>query len=82
VSKPYTGTRLLLIWHKDDLGDGHLLEELADWIESYIQTTEAHSLQWWDMVEGDRDFWDELPSLVEALMHRRYIAGLAACFAL
>lgn len=70
-----------LIWLKDDLGDGHLLEELADWIETYLHTTEAHFLQWWDVVVGDRDFWDELPSLVEALMHRRYIAGKAACLA-
>jgi hypothetical protein len=60
------------------LGDGHLLEELADWIETYLQTTEAHSIQWWDLVEGEREFWDELPSLVEALMHRRYIFRQAA----
>ena len=56
-----------------DLGDGDLLDNLATWIESYLQTTETLVTQWWDMVQDERAFWDDLPSLVEALMHRRYL---------
>ena len=55
-----------------DLGDGDLFDNLAAWTESYLQTTETLVSQWWDMVEDERTFWDDLPSLVEALMHRRY----------
>lgn len=63
----------------DDLGDGDLLDALAAWIESYLQTTEPLESQWWDMIQDERDFWDELPSLVEALIHRRYLIGQSFC---
>lgn len=66
----------------DDLRDGHLLQELADWIESYLQTTEALALQWWALLQDNREFWDELPSIIEAILHRRYILKHHACLAL
>lgn len=39
----------------------------------YIQTTDPHDSQWWDMYLDEREFWDEFPSVVEALLRRRSV---------
>lgn len=61
----------MLTLDADDLGDGNLLRELGSWTESYIQATGSHASQWWDMVQEEREFWDEFPAVVEAIAHRR-----------
>lgn len=50
------------------------MKTLADWIEMYIQTTDPHDTQWWDMYLDEREFWDEFPSIIEALLRRRSVA--------
>lgn len=56
---------------KDTVDDSQILKSLTDWIEMYLQATESHDSQWWDMYMEEREFWDELPSIFEAL-HRRW----------
>lgn len=56
---------------KDSLEDGRLFKELADWIEMYLQTTEPHTSQWWSMYLEEREFWEDLPSIIESLVRRR-----------
>lgn len=55
----------------DSLEDGEILKSLTGWIDTYIQTTEQYDSQWWDMYLDERDFWDELPIMVEALLRRK-----------
>ena len=50
------------------------MKTLADWIEMYIQTTDPHDTQWWDMYQDEREFWDEFPLIIEALIRRRSVA--------
>lgn len=52
------------------------MKTLADWIEMYIQTTDPHDTQWWDMYLDEREFWDGFPSIIEALLRRRSVANL------
>lgn len=54
----------------ESLENGHLLKNLADWFEMYLQTTEPHSSQWWGMYQEERRFWEEIPSLVDVLLRR------------
>ncbi|KAL6717000.1 hypothetical protein ACLMJK_004914 [Lecanora helva] len=61
---------LAVAFEKNDLGDGGIFESLATWVESYLQTTEPLSSQWWDMVQDERDFWNDFPCLVDALVRR------------
>lgn len=36
----------------------------------YLQATESNDTQWWDMYVDEREFWDELPSIIDALLRR------------
>ena len=36
----------------------------------YLQTTDSNRSQWWDMYVDEREFWDDLPSIIEALLRR------------
>ena len=37
----------------------------------YLETTEQHTSQWWDMYLEQRAIWEDIPSLVEGLLKRR-----------
>lgn len=54
----------------DPLGDGSLLRLLAEWIERYLQESEQQPARWWDLYSEEREFWDEIPVLVECLLRR------------
>lgn len=54
-----------------DLDDGEYFRRLSIWIEMYLETTEPHTSQWWDMYYEERAIWEEFPSLVESLLKRR-----------
>ena len=56
---------------QESLENGELFKRLSDWIEMYLQTTEAHSAQWWSMYLEEREFWDDLPSIIDSLVRRR-----------
>jgi len=55
----------------DDLAEGNLLEEVATWIESFLETTEPLASHWWYMFADQRIFWEELPVMISSLFHRR-----------
>lgn len=55
---------------QDSLEDGEILKNLTQWIERYLQKTEPLDSQWWDMCLDEREFWEELPALVESLIRR------------
>lgn len=57
----------------DSLEDGEIIKSLTRWIITYLQNTEQHDTQWWEMYLDEREFWDELPAMVEGLFRRRYI---------
>lgn len=54
----------------DSLDDGDILKNLARWIERYLQKTETFHSLWWDLYLEEREFWEELPAIVEALFRR------------
>lgn len=56
---------------KGDLDDGQYFRRLYVWIEMYLDTTEPHLSQWWEMYHEERAFWEDFPSLVEGLVRRR-----------
>lgn len=58
---------------KDDLAEISILSDMADWLNTYLHQTEPYAAQWWDLYLEERDFWDNLPSLPEALLRRRYV---------
>lgn len=77
---PYLGERgrnlrktiaaLAQTFEKGDLDDGEYFRRLYMWIETYIETTEAHTSQWWEMYHEERAVWEDFPSLVEGLVKR------------
>ena len=56
---------------QEALENGQMLKSLTDWIEMYLQTTEPHSSQWWSMYLDEREFWDDIPMIIEGLLRRR-----------
>ena len=56
---------------KGDLDDGEHFRRLSVWIEMYLETTESHASQWWEMYHEESAIWEEFPSLVEGLIKRR-----------
>ena len=56
---------------QDDLEDGALFDDLATWIELYLQSTDPLEAQWQDMIQDQQAFWVDFPALLEAMMHRR-----------
>lgn len=77
---PYLGERsrnlrktvavLAQTFEKGDLDDGEYFRRLSIWIEMYLETTEPHTSQWWEMYHEQRAFWEEFPSLVDGLLKR------------
>lgn len=77
---PYLGDRgrnlrktiaaLAQTFEKGDLEDGEYFRRLGMWIEIYLETTEPHPSQWWDMYHEERAIWEDFPSLVEGLLRR------------
>lgn len=55
---------------KGDLDDGEYFRRLYIWIEMYLETTEPHASQWWEMYHEERAIWEEFPSLIEGLLKR------------
>ena len=58
----------------DGLGNTHggeLLKLLTDWMEKYLEQTEQYSSEWWNMFADAREFWDELPLVMEGFLRRR-----------
>lgn len=55
---------------QESLDDGDILKNLTHWIERYLQKTESLESQWWDMCLDEREFWEELPMIVESLIRR------------
>lgn len=55
---------------QESLEDGDILKNLTHWIERYLQKTEPLESQWWDMCLDEREFWEELPLIVESLIRR------------
>lgn len=55
----------------DSLENGEILKSLTAWMITYLQNTEQHDTQWWEMYLDEREFWDELPAIVEGLFRRR-----------
>ena len=55
---------------QESLEDGEILKNLTHWIERYLQKTEPLESQWWDMCVDEREFWEELPFIVECLIRR------------
>lgn len=45
----------------------------------YLQATESNDSQWWDMYVDEREFWDELPAIIEALL-RRWLVPDRICY--
>lgn len=54
----------------ESLGDGILLKLFAEWIERYLQETEQQPYRWWDLYTEEREFWEEIPFVVECLLRR------------
>ena len=54
-----------------DLDDGEHFRRLFIWIEMYLETTEPHASQWWEMYHQERAIWEDFPSLVDGLLRRR-----------
>ena len=54
----------------DSLGDGSLLRLFAEWIERYLQETEQQTSRWWDLYTEEREFWEDIPYVVECLLRR------------
>ena len=59
--------------YTDDIRDGRLLIQLGTWIRLYLQDTAPYAPQWREFVEDDREFWDEIPHLVECIARRRSV---------
>ena len=53
-----------------DLKNGEIFEQLADWIETYLESNKGMASTWWDMLIEEREFWDELPTIMEAIIQR------------
>ena len=53
--------------------DSRPFKDLADWIESFLESTEALSSQWKEMFLDQQDFWINFPNLVFMLSNRRYV---------
>lgn len=49
-------------------------KRLGDWIESFLESTEALSSQWREMFLDQKDFWGTLPQIVQVLWKRWYAA--------
>ena len=60
-----------LLTGTDDLEDGNVLSQTAEWIETYLVDTETFVNYWWEMYLEEREFWDEFPSLLDALYRRK-----------
>jgi hypothetical protein len=57
-------------YSQEPLEDGEILKSVTHWIERYLQKTEPLESQWWEMYLDEREFWNELPVLVEGLIRR------------
>lgn len=55
---------------EESLEDGEIFKNITHWIERYLQKTEPLESQWWEMYLEEREFWEELPILVESLIRR------------
>ncbi len=42
-------------------------------MELYLRDTEHFTEHWWDLYLEERDFWDNLPLLPDALLRRRCV---------
>ena len=63
---------ILAKYFLDSLEDGEILKSLTGWMVMYLRNTEQHDTQWWEMYLDEREFWDELPAMVEGLFRRRW----------
>jgi hypothetical protein len=52
------------------MNDGQLLDALAEWFDSYLHETEHQVSRWWKCTQT-REFWDDIPGIVEGLLRRR-----------
>lgn len=66
--------------HEEDLTETKGLAALAEWIETYLQSTEHLAEQWWDLFLDEREFWENLPLLAEALVRRGYVRSPFLCW--
>ncbi|KAL9131097.1 MAG: hypothetical protein Q9217_000859 [Psora testacea] len=66
-----TVNTLAMAWEKNSLTDSSTLEKVASWIETYLDATQELVEHWWDMLLDEREFWEELPNIAEAILRRR-----------
>ncbi|KAL9102182.1 MAG: hypothetical protein Q9163_002630 [Psora crenata] len=57
-------------WEKNSLADTSSLEKVAAWIEAYLDTTHDLVEHWWDLFLDERDFWEDLPNIADAILRR------------
>ncbi|KAL9043997.1 MAG: hypothetical protein Q9214_002835, partial [Letrouitia sp. 1 TL-2023] len=54
----------------DPMSNGDLFQELADWIEDYLSSTEPYPTQWYNMYIEESIFWQTLISIATNLCKR------------
>ncbi|KAI9827937.1 MAG: hypothetical protein M1819_006880 [Sarea resinae] len=65
-----TVANIAQLLEKGDLGNGEMLLDLGDWFSRFLLQTEHSPRDWWDLYDQNRDFWDEVPLMMEALLRR------------
>lgn len=51
--------------------NGGLLIALSDWFALCARQAEQPGVDWYDVISEDMPFWEELPSVIEALLRRK-----------
>ena len=54
----------------DDLKNGQLLDDVAQWIERYLVKTSKAPPEQWNVLTDSREFWEHIPTMIEALLGR------------
>ena len=50
------------------------IRDFADWLGYCVERGEQQALDWYEIFAENRDFWEEIPSVLEAILRRRYVS--------
>lgn len=53
-----------------ELEQPDFLTKISEWIDDFLDQTAELEPHWWSLIVDERDFWDGLPTIFEALVRR------------
>lgn len=69
--KTTSSRKLSLLTAKEPVDDEETFCRLRDWIDVYLQISGGHEGSWLETYVTEREFWDQIPDIIESLNRRR-----------